>query len=183
MNVLRALLLAVAVLFASAAAHAEPVVIAAASSLRFALDAILADHASRPDAARTRVVYGSSGKLVTQIAHGAPFDLLLAADIEHPQRLLDAGHAIAPLHPFARGRLVLWSLREVPPTLAGIADTSFKRIAIASPQHAPYGRMASARSRRWARPASSKPSTRVSSMGRTSARRHRWSTAARPMPG
>jgi len=142
MTAIRTLVLTVALLCTTALVRAEPVSIAAASSLRFALDAILADYAARPGAVATRVVYGSSAKLATQIDHGAPFDLLLAADLEHPQRLLDAGHAVAPLRPFARGQLVLWSPRGVPPTLAGLADTSFKRISIASPAHAPYGQRA-----------------------------------------
>jgi molybdate transport system substrate-binding protein len=92
--------------------------------------------------------YQASATLATQIIDGAPFDLFLAADLSFPQRVIDAGRAEqgAPL-PYARGTLVLWTRND-----SGLADLSLealrnavvKSIAIANPDHAPYGRAAQA---------------------------------------
>lgn len=92
--------------------------------------------------------YQSSATLATQIINGAPFDLFLAADLSFPQRVIDAGRAeqTHPL-PYARGTLVLWTRND-----SGVTDLSIdslrsaavKSIAIANPQHAPYGRAAQA---------------------------------------
>ena len=96
----------------------------------------------------TEVSYQASATLATQIIDGAPFDLFLAADLSFPQRVIDAGRAeqAAPL-PYARGTLVLWTRND-----SGVADLSLealrsaavKSIAIANPDHAPYGRAARA---------------------------------------
>lgn len=124
------------------AVAAAPLTIAAASSLRPALDAIIADYRRQPGSERVDVVYGSTGKLTTQIRHGAPFALLLAADLQHPQWLVDAGIASPPVRTFARGRLAIWTLEAPAASLQALADPRWHRIAIANPRHAPYGQQA-----------------------------------------
>ena len=89
---------------------------------------------------------GSTGKLYAQITQGAPFDVLLAADQERPRRLQESGLAVAGTRfSYALGRLLLWSpqpgLAEKEP--AGLLrDPALRRLAIANPALAPYGRAA-----------------------------------------
>jgi molybdate transport system substrate-binding protein len=97
--------------------------------------------------------FGSSGNFFTQIQNGAPFDVFLSADIEYPRRLVEAGFAQrGTLVRYAEGRLVLWTRRDsgvdVTPGLRALADARVRRIAIANPEHAPYGRAAVAALRR-----------------------------------
>lgn len=133
--------LALSLAFAMAQADPSPTRIAAASDLRFALDEILenfaADHPEHP----MEVVYGSSGRFRSQIAHGAPFDLYFSADIAYPQALEEAGHAASEVIPYAEGRIVIWSngVDASALTLEDLLDEGFRRIAIANPRHAPYG--------------------------------------------
>lgn len=126
---------------ATPAEPVQPVTIAAAADLKFALDAIKADYlAAHPDE-RIEIIYGSSGRFHTQIRQAAPFDLYFSADIAYPEELARTGHAAGPVVPYAIGRLVLWSTSEDASklTLADLRDPRFTRIAIANPRHAPYG--------------------------------------------
>lgn len=89
---------------------------------------------------------GSTGKHYAQIRHGAPFDVFLAADAERPELLCDEGLASPDtLYSYAFGRLVLWS-KDLPVSDTAIAnglnDNSFRFLAIANPELAPYGRAA-----------------------------------------
>lgn len=84
-------------------------------------------------------VRGSSGKLAAQIEHGAPFDLFISADTERPRRLEGLGLvAEGQRATYAIGTLVLWSPATADPRGALLAST-FARIALANPRHAPYG--------------------------------------------
>ncbi len=127
-----------------AAGQAATITVAAAADLRFALDEIVAafEAGSRED--RVEVVFGSSGKLHTQIQQGAPYDLFFSADIEFPRRLAEAGFAATEVKPYGLGRIVLWSasLDATQMTLAALTAPAITRIAIANPQHAPYGQRA-----------------------------------------
>ena len=89
------------------------------------------------------ITSGSTGKLYAQIVNGAPFDVLLAADRERPQRLLQEGHAEPGSgFTYAVGRLTLWS--PVPGKIAAdgretLRDAHFRSLAVANPALAPYG--------------------------------------------
>ncbi|SIS44390.1 molybdate ABC transporter substrate-binding protein [Neptunomonas antarctica] len=91
-----------------------------------------------------QVSSGSTGKLYIQIRQGAPFDLLLAADMERPQRLFDEGYANTAAFIYATGKLVLWSrdLAEVSSGLDVLKSKAIRRLAIANPKTAPYGKAA-----------------------------------------
>jgi molybdate transport system substrate-binding protein len=140
---LKALLAAVLLLLAFAL-RAESLTIAAASDLKFALDEIVERYRVEHPTAQIAVVYGSSGKFHTQIQQGAPYDLYFSADIEFPRALSKAGFAASPLRGYAMGRIVLWSARldASQMTMASLTDPQIRRIAIANPQHAPYGKRA-----------------------------------------
>ena len=117
------------------AGRAATITVAAAADLRFALDEIVAafEAGSRED--RVEVVFGSSGKLQTQIQQGAPYDLFFSADIEFPRRLAAAGLAASAVRPYSLGRIVLWSasLDATQMTLASLTAPAITRIAIANP--------------------------------------------------
>jgi len=97
-----------------------------------------------------KVTYGSSGVFTRQIAHGAPFDVFVAADTRYPQRLVAAGLARGEPRVYAAGRCVLLAhrgaapARAVPPRQAAaeLAARAGTRFAIPNPAHAPYGRAA-----------------------------------------
>jgi molybdate transport system substrate-binding protein len=84
--------------------------------------------------------------LTTQIVNRPPFDLFLSADLSYPKRLIDAGLAdsSSPIT-YARGTLVLWTRKDSPlppPSLDLLRNPALKRLAIANPDRAPYGRAA-----------------------------------------
>ncbi|MEW8409994.1 MAG: molybdate ABC transporter substrate-binding protein [Candidatus Thiodiazotropha sp.] len=91
---------------------------------------------------RTRISYGSTGKLYSQIEHGAPFELFLAADTQRPIKAEEEGLAVpGSRFVYAKGRLVLWSVR---PGLFHNAERflkegAFDHLALANPKTAPYG--------------------------------------------
>jgi molybdate transport system substrate-binding protein len=88
--------------------------------------------------------FGSSATLAQQITSGAPHDIFLSADTEHPQQLVAANLA-TNLTPYARGVLVLWARSDSPAqplTLSSFNNPAITHIAIANDQHAPYGKAA-----------------------------------------
>ncbi len=125
-------------------AHAEPVTVAAAADLKFALDEIVASFRKANPGEQIDLVYGSSGKFFTQIQQSAPYDIFFSADIAFPQELVKRGFAASEVRPYAFGRIVLWSasMDASKMTLASLADPKITRIAIADPKHAPYGKRA-----------------------------------------
>jgi len=136
--------MSVLLLSLSLPAHAEKITIAAAADLKFALDEMIAAFPLNPSTDEVAVTYGSSGKFFTQIQQGAPFDLYFSADIALPRTLAKNGFAASDVTPYAVGRLVLWSAHRdaAKMTLASLTDPQITRIAIANPQHAPYGQRA-----------------------------------------
>ncbi|MCU0266807.1 MAG: molybdate ABC transporter substrate-binding protein [Actinomycetia bacterium] len=151
-RVAAAVLTAVALLPLSACADPSDqpdrvVRVAAAADLKYALEEVLALVAEEHPEIRVDVTYGSSGTFVQQIANGAPFDLYLSADLAYPRQLADRGLATAAeVFPYAVGRLVVWTPEGSPvdpgPGLAVLTDRRIRTVAIANPEHAPYGRAA-----------------------------------------
>lgn len=137
-------LLLVALLLVPGQAAAERFTIAAAADLKFAMDEILDQYKKANPGDEPNVIYGSSGKFHTQIQQNAPYDLYFSADIAYPRRLAEAGFAASPVTPYAFGRIVLWSatLDASKMSLSRLADPAIKRVAIANPRHAPYGKRA-----------------------------------------
>jgi molybdate transport system substrate-binding protein len=129
--------------------HAQapaPLSIAAASDLQTVFPELVKGF-ERATGVKTRVTFGSSGTFFAQIQNGAPFDLYFSADIDYPRRLATSGHAdAATLYRYATGRLVLWTRHDsgidVKPGLRILTDARVKRVAIANPTLAPYGRAA-----------------------------------------
>jgi len=121
--------------------------IAAASDTKFALDDLIAAFQKDHPEVKVQATYGSSGNFYAQLSQRAPFDLFLSADITYPNKLIEAGLAVPDSKfMYAVGKLVLWV-----PTNSGLVpskgieilnDSSVKKIAIANPEHAPYGKAA-----------------------------------------
>jgi molybdate transport system substrate-binding protein len=124
--------------------------VAAASDLKFALAEVAAGFARVHPNIAVKITYGSSGNFYTQLASEAPFDLFLSADREYPRKLVEQGHAVRDSEfQYAVGRLVVWVPNGSPLDLEKLgiraaADPGMKKVAIANPRHAPYGRAAEA---------------------------------------
>jgi molybdate transport system substrate-binding protein len=140
--------LAALFLFASTVTGATPLYIAAASDLVFCMEELNAAFKRREPDADIKLTAGSSGNFHAQIRNGAPFDVFLSADLAYPNDLAASGHADArTLTRYAIGRVVLWTTNpgvDVSVGLAALTQPAIKRIAIANPEHAPYGRAAKA---------------------------------------
>lgn len=122
--------------------------VAAAADLRFALNELTAAFKSAHPNVDVTVSYGSSGSFFAQLLNRAPFDVFLSADLNYPRQLADRG-LILPGTEFTYGigRVVLWTLASSPidVTHAGmnaLTDPRVRHVAIANPEHAPYGRAA-----------------------------------------
>lgn len=129
-------------------AQAQDLTIAAASDLQLVFPEIVAAF-ERKTGKKVRVSYGSSGNFVAQIQNGAPFDLFFSADVDYPRRLVLSGFAQGEPHVYGIGRIVLWvpndsKLDLERSGLQALLSSEAKKIAIANPTHAPYGRAAKA---------------------------------------
>jgi len=128
-------------------AQGKEIRIAAAADLKFAMGEF-AETFEKQSRTKVNVTYGSSGNFFSQMQNEAPFDLFFSADIEYPKKLEAAGLAEpGTLHEYAVGRIVIWTPADakVDVTKHGwqtLLDASVKKIAIANPEHAPYGRAA-----------------------------------------
>ena len=146
-GILREAALAILALCLSvAAAAAQTLTVAAASDLQAVLPAI-AGQFEKDTGHKVTFTFGSSGNFFTQIQNGAPFDVFMSADIEYPRRLERDGIAErGSLYEYATGRIVLWTRNDsgvdVRKGLTVLADPKVRRIAVANPEHAPYGRAA-----------------------------------------
>jgi molybdate transport system substrate-binding protein len=121
--------------------------VAAAADLQFAM-AELAEQYKNQTGNAVNVTYGSSGNFFSQILNGAPFDLFFSADVDYPRQLVIANLANpATFYKYALGRIVIWvppgsKIDVVNQKWNALLDPSVQKIAIANPEHAPYGHAA-----------------------------------------
>src|SRR5438105_8158584 len=134
----------------ASAANQSALRVAAAADLRFAMDEIVEAFRREHSTIGVQVTYGSSGNFYAQLSNHAPFDIFFSADVDYPRRLIREGVAIADSEfVYGVGRLVLWvpraSTLEIEKLgIKALLSPSVRRIAIANPRHAPYGRAAEA---------------------------------------
>jgi molybdate transport system substrate-binding protein len=133
-------------LTALVAASAQEITVAAASDLQFAMPELV-QRFEKQTGAHVKVSYGSSGNFFSQIQNQAPFDVFFSADASYPQKLEAAGLTEpGTVRTYATGKIVLWvrndSTLDLRKGLRALLDPRVKRIAIANPNHAPYGRAA-----------------------------------------
>lgn len=151
MTILLSALLA-ALLAPSAPPPPPQVTVAAAADLTFAFREVAAQF-EKETGDRVNLTFGSSGSFFEQIENGAPYDLFFSADRNYPKKLETAGW-VEPgsLYTYAMGKLVLWvpgdSQLDLGQGLRVLLDPRVRKIAIANPEHAPYGMAAMAALRR-----------------------------------
>jgi len=134
------ILLFVASLMPVAAVYAETLNVAVASNFAYTLK-LLSDDFNKQSGHQLRISSASTGKLYTQIQHGAPFDVFLAADENRPDLLVENRDADpATAYVYARGQIVLMS-NIVPAKNCQdvLSSSALKRLSIANPKTAPYG--------------------------------------------
>jgi len=137
----------VCLLFLTSNACAQTLRVAAASDLQFAMKD-LASQYEKETGSKVAISYGSSGNFLMQIENGAPFDIFFSADAAYPQKLVEAGTADKQsLFIYAQGHLVIWApvsenLQIGSKGFDALKDSRVIKIAIANPEHAPYGRAA-----------------------------------------
>ena len=128
--------------------EARVVAVAAASDLKYALDEIAGDFRRSNPEVSLKIAYGSSGNFFAQLSNRAPFDIYFSADIDYPRKLIAAGLALKETEfSYAIGRIVVWvpagsGLDVERLGIESLVDPSVRKIAIANPKHAPYGRAA-----------------------------------------
>jgi len=147
MNLRRlSLIVLVAVGLISPLCRAQEITVAAAADLQFAMQDVAARF-QKQTGKTVKVTYASSGNFFQQIQNGAPFDMFFSANLDYPKKLESAG-LIEPgsFYTYANGKIVIWlkneSKLDLKSGLRVLLDPSVKKIALANPQHAPYGQAA-----------------------------------------
>ncbi len=131
-------------------AKATKLVVAMAADLRFVAVELQKDFEQQTPGVTIEPIFGASGKLFAQIENKAPFDIFLSADVQFPEKLAEGGLAKKDsLFRFAIGHIVLWVRNDssLPVEEKGaeiLKDPQLKKLAIANPKTAPYGRAAEA---------------------------------------
>ncbi len=142
-------LLTVLLLFAGTIAASQEITVAAAADMSAALPELVSAY-TKKTGQTVKLSFGASGNLTNQIRNGAPFDVFFSADEQYPQQLITEGLASKDtLYRYAVGRLVLWVPRDSQLNvdklgIKALLDPSVKKISIANPATAPYGRAAEA---------------------------------------
>jgi molybdate transport system substrate-binding protein len=133
-------------LFCGALASAQEITVAAAADLTSVFPQVAAQF-EKETGRKVKINFGSSGQFLLQIENGAPFDMFFSADVQYPQRL-EAEGLTQPgtIYKYAVGKLVLYvpnnSSLNLGKGLRALQSAEARKIAIANPQHAPYGRAA-----------------------------------------
>jgi molybdate transport system substrate-binding protein len=130
-----------------ASAFAQEITVAAAADMSAALPDLAAAYTIKTGQV-IKLSFGASGNLTNQIRNGAPFDVFFSADEEYPQQLIKEGLGVKEtLYRYAVGRLVLWAPNDSAVDISklgikALLDPAVKKISIANPMTAPYGRAA-----------------------------------------
>lgn len=124
-------------------AHAATLTVAVAANAEYVFNDLAAEF-KKESGNDLKPIINSSGKFVTQIVNGAPYDIFLSADMEFPEKLYQEGYAIAAPKAYAYGALVVWTMKdlELRTWQSALNTAAVSKIAVANPQTAPYGREA-----------------------------------------
>ncbi|MCE1189815.1 MAG: molybdate ABC transporter substrate-binding protein [Ignavibacteria bacterium] len=121
----------------------QKITVAAAADLRFALPEIVSSFNKTDSTIKVECVFGASGNLFQQIVNGAPFDIYFAADNSFTKMLTEKKLTVAEPKLYAIGHLVLWSAKkDISKGVWSLVSDDVKKIAIANPKTAPYGKRA-----------------------------------------
>jgi molybdate transport system substrate-binding protein len=147
MNVRR--LSSIAVLLVSVISQlcrAQEITVAAAADLQFAMQDVGARF-QKETGKTVKLTYGSSGNFFQQIQNGAPFDMFFSANLDYAKKLESAGLTMpGSYYQYAKGKIVIWirndSKLDLSSGMQTLLDPSVTKIAVANPEHAPYGQAA-----------------------------------------
>jgi molybdate transport system substrate-binding protein len=125
---------------------AQEITVAAAADLQFAMQEV-GTRFQQESGKTVKLIYGSSGNFAQQLQNGAPFDVFFSANLDYPRQLEAAGLTEpGTFYQYAIGKIVVWvpndSKLDLSSGLKALLNPSIKKIAIANPQHAPYGKAA-----------------------------------------
>ena len=125
---------------------AQEITVAAAADLQFVLQDVAARFQKETGKA-VKLSFGSSGNFFQQLQNGAPFDMFFSANLDYPKKLEAAGLTEwGTFYQYASGKIVIWVLNnsklDLSSGLRSLVNPSVKKIAIANPEHAPYGQAA-----------------------------------------
>lgn len=138
------MLICFGLLYQPATVNSEEIKAAVAANFRLPFDKIVARF-EKTSNHRIKTIVDSSGALTTKIINGAPFDLFLSANMAYPEKLYQDGLAQEKPKIYGIGSLVIWSFKtdlSLTESLIFLKDASVKKIGIANPKHAPYGKAA-----------------------------------------
>src|SRR6202142_3525472 len=125
---------------------AQEITVAADADLQVAIQEV-GTRFQQESGKTVKLIYGSSGNFAQQLQNGAPFDMFFSANLDYPRQLETAGLTEpGSFYQYAIGKIVVWvpndSKLDLSSGLKALLDPSIKKIAIANPQHAPYGKAA-----------------------------------------
>ena len=132
--------------FGGTLGRAQEITVAAAADLQFVMQDVSARF-QKETGKTVKLIYGSSGNFFQQAQNGAPFDMFFSANLNYPKSLESAGLTEpGTFYQYAIGKIVIWvpndSKVDVKAGLGSLLNPEIKKIAIANPQHAPYGQAA-----------------------------------------
>jgi molybdate transport system substrate-binding protein len=135
-----------AIVFASRFCAAQEITVAAAADLQSAMQDVAARF-QKETGKTVKLVFGSSGNFFQQIPNGAPFDMFFSANLDYPKKLEAAGLTVpGSYYLYAKGKIVIWATKDskldLNSGMQALLNSSVSKIAIANPQHAPYGQAA-----------------------------------------
>ena len=115
--------------------------VATSANVSYAMDSLIEKFQASHPKTRVQKIVSSSGKLTAQIIHKAPFDIFLSANMSYPKRLFKMGISSQP-KVYAKGLLAIFSKkkRDFSKGLELLKSDSIKKIAVANPKLAPYGK-------------------------------------------
>jgi molybdate transport system substrate-binding protein len=126
--------------------HGQEITVAAAADLQGVMPSVIAQF-QKETGKNVKMTYGSSGNFFQQLQNGAPFDMFFSANLDYPRQLESAG-LIEPgtFYQYATGKIVIWvandSKLDISSGLPALTNPAIKKIAVANPEHAPYGKAA-----------------------------------------
>lgn len=140
------IVLALALTLSGRLCAAQEITVAAAADLQFAMQEV-GTRFQQESGKTVKLIYGSSGNFAQQLQNGAPFDMFFSANLDYPKQLEAAGLTEpGTSYEYAIGKIVVWvpndSKLDLSVGLKALLDPAIKKIAIANPQHAPYGKAA-----------------------------------------
>ena len=142
----RCLIAFLGIMFVGQLCAAQAITVAAAADLQIAMQDVAAGF-QKETGKEVKLIYGSSGNFFQQIQNGAPFDMFFSANLDYPKKLESSGlTASGSYYQYARGKIVVWVANDskinIDSGLKSLLDPAVKKIAVANPQHAPYGQAA-----------------------------------------